>query len=70
MVRRRTTERERDQSASDSRHDQEKINSDEYENASGIRDEWLDDNMKPGRQSLNEVDIQKNSLEEEDDLHF
>ena len=59
MVRRRINELgSRDQSASDSQHDREDINSGEYENSSG-REESLDDNIRPG-----EVDLHQNSPEE------
>jgi len=61
MVRRRIQDLGgRDQSASGSQHDREDINSGEYENASGIRDESTDDKLRP-----NEVDLHQNSPEED-----
>ena len=64
MVRRRIKDtRDRDQSASDSQHDQDDAHSRQYENASGLREESMDDNIR-----ADEVDLHQYGPEEEDDL--
>lgn len=55
--------RGKDQPAS-RQHDRKDTHSGEYENSSGVREESTDDNTKP-----REEDLQKNSSEEESDLH-